>query len=369
MFNESYLGKRVLVTGHTGFKGAWLSQWLIRLGAKVCGYSLYIPSNPSIFEVLGLASQMQDVRADVRDLDSLQKTFDDFQPEVVFHLAAQPIVLTAYEDPKTTFDTNAGGTVNVLDAARQCSSVKAIVMITSDKCYENVEWDFGYRETDRLGGQDPYSASKACAEIVISSYCRSFFSKGPTKVASGRAGNVIGGGDWASNRIVPDAMRAWSEGEPVLLRNPFATRPWQHVLEPLSGYLRLGEALLANDKSAVSESFNFGPAPEVNHSVGELITAMLNCWKGDALIETNLAKAGQHEAGLLKLCCDKALRRLSWQACLPFDTLVLMVTEWYQAYYAGSTGMRAFTLAQIEAYESIAFEKDQTWAVGEEVLA
>lgn len=363
IFGGAYKGRRVLVTGHTGFKGSWLSHWLLQLGAEVAGYSLYVPSEPSNFEVLKLADRLHDYRRDVRNLEDLQATFDEVKPEIVFHLAAQAIVRAAYDEPKLTFDTNLGGTVNVLEVVRRSPSVKAAVFITSDKCYENVEWQYGYREIDRLGGKDPYSASKACAEIAVSAYGRSFFpAHGGKKIASTRAGNVIGGGDWARDRIIPDCVRAWANGKEAVVRSPRATRPWQHVLEPVGGYLWLGSRLLAKQADVVGEAFNFGPRVEVNQPVSRLIEEMMKVWRGVSWKHQNDGSEQRPEAGLLKLCCDKALQRLGWQATLSFEKTVTMTTEWYRAYYAGTQDMREFTNSQIHTYVQLAQESGLQWA-------
>jgi CDP-glucose 4,6-dehydratase len=274
--SSAFAGRRVLVTGHTGFKGAWLSLWLQRLGAEVMGYALPPPTDPSLFELAKLARRLDHVVGDVRDLDALLTAFDRHAPEVVFHLAAQPLVLRSYREPKETFDTNVGGTVNVLEAVRRTPSVKAVVVVTSDKCYENREWVFGYREDDAMGGHDPYSASKGAAELVTAAYRRSFFAPdASTRVvglASARAGNVIGGGDFADDRILPDALRAVQAGKPLLVRNPGSTRPWQHVLDPLAGYLLLATRLL-DDPGRYAEAFNFGPDLSGVSSVRELVTS------------------------------------------------------------------------------------------------
>jgi len=296
----------------------------------------------------------------------LTAVFEEFKPEMVFHLAAQPIVKTSFSDPKLTFDTNLCGTVNMLEAVRNSSSVKAAIFITSDKCYENVEWEYGYRETDRLGGKDPYSASKACAEIAISAYWRSFLKDSGKVIASARAGNVIGGGDWAENRIVPDCVRAWEQRKEVVVRNPVATRPWQHVLEPLSGYLWLGATLLLNtgrSGGVAGEPFNFGPNADVNQPVKILIESLSEGWDGSApckIEEDPLAKT--HEAGLLKLSCDKALKTLHWKATLNFAETVNMTGEWYQCFYSQKHEMVRFTLEQIESYVQLAKQGGLEWA-------
>jgi len=365
MFSGRYKNKKVLVTGHTGFKGSWLCTWLLRMGAEICGYSAGIPTSPANFEVLGLKDRIRHVDSDVRDRNLLLRTTLDFKPEIVFHLAAQSLVRLSYGDPVKTFETNVMGTMNVLEAIRRCPSVRAGVIITSDKCYRNVEWTWGYRENDRLGGEDPYSASKGCAELVIHSYVNSFFEKGPM-IASARAGNVIGGGDWAADRIVPDAVRAWSGGKPVVIRNPDATRPWQHVLEPLSGYLLLGERLLGGDRSAAGEAFNFGPSAAVNQSVRQLLAGMAGFWPG-AEWQVKNAEDGRKESVLLKLCCDKALNTLGWAAILPFEKTVSMTVDWYRKFYDENNGrpMMDFTVRQIEEYCAAAREKGLYWALRE----
>lgn len=360
MFNNCYKNKRVLVLGHTGFKGAWLTQWLLNLGAQVTGVSSYIPSTPSLYEVLQLKDQINDYRFDICDHEQLQAVFQKESPDMIFHLAAQPIVKVSYEDPKLTFDTNLGGTVNVLEAIRTTPSVKAAVLITSDKCYENVEWEFGYRENDRLGGKDPYSASKACAEIAIRSYFESFFKGSAQHIASVRAGNVIGGGDWAAYRIVPDCMRSWSKKEDVIIRSPHATRPWQHVLEPLSGYLWLGAQLMTErGKELAGESFNFGPDACVNQSVQTLIGDLAKIWSGSSWT-VDPAAVPMNEAGLLKLCCDKALHRLGWSATLSYQETVEFTGVWYQSFYKGQD-MQVITNEQIASFCKQAQQKELVW--------
>ena len=303
LFNGIYKDKKVLITGHTGFKGSWLALWLTQLGAQVAGFSKYRPSEPCNFDVLSLGEIIQDIQGDIRDADALKKTFQEFAPQVVFHLAAQPIVRDSYEDPKLTFDTNLGGTVNVLECLRLREGVEAGIFITSDKCYENVGWDQGYKEEDRLGGADPYSASKACAEIAFSAYYRSFFKdKDMPPIAATRAGNVIGGGDWAKDRIVPDCVRALSEKKNIILRKPEATRPWQHILEPISGYLWLGASLLKGQREVSGESFNFGPKKEVVQSVEELVKLFIEEW-GEGVWQHQPHEGDKKEATLLQLSC------------------------------------------------------------------
>ena len=356
MFGNYFKEKKVLVIGHTGFKGAWLSEWLLMLGAKVSGVSLGVPTTPSLFETLNLSDRLNDHRCDIRDLDALLAIFAKETPDVVFHLAAQPIVSQGYDDPKTTFDTNLGGSVNVMEVVRATSSIKAAVMITSDKCYHNVEWPFGYRETDRLGGKDPYSASKACAELAVHAYNESFFKGSNQSIASVRAGNVIGGGDWAENRIVPDCMRAWSNHKPVTIRAPHATRPWQHVLEPLSGYLLLASKL---DQSLSGQAYNFGPDASVNASVSALIHALAVDWDG-ATIDVNPSTMHHDEAGLLKLSCDKALHELNWQPTLKLQDTIQFTSQWYLG-HKNNMDMLALTQEQIMAYCEQATRQEYVW--------
>ncbi|BCB96307.1 CDP-glucose 4,6-dehydratase [Dissulfurispira thermophila] len=362
MLREVYKNRTVFVTGHTGFKGSWLTIWLLSLGAKVVGYSLYLPSDPCNFVVCNLKDRVTHIDGDIRNIKDLRNVFSKYNPDIVFHLAAQPIVRRSFDDPKLTFDTNVGGTINILECIRNTSSVKAAIIITSDKCYQNVEWVWGYRENDRLGGDDPYSASKACAEIVCNSYIKSFFSKKDlSRISTARAGNVIGGGDWAVDRIVPDCVRAFSENNVLEIRNPQATRPWQHVLEPLSGYLWLGANLLNNNSNVVGESFNFGPSDNVNRSVKELIDEFVKVWgngKWRAIVNDI---ANKKEAGLLKLNCDKALFYLKWHAVLSFEETVKMTAEWYKAYYNGEKDMFDFSVRQIEEYIYLAKKKGLVW--------
>jgi CDP-glucose 4,6-dehydratase len=344
-----FKGKKVLITGHTGFKGGWLSLWLNYLGADVAGYALDPKYPDGIFTLSGISKDIRDYRGDVRDLKYLKKVFGEVQPEVVFHLAAQPLVLESYKNPVETFDVNIMGTVNVLEAIRNTSSVKAGVMITTDKCYENREWIWGYREDEPMGGHDPYSASKGAAELVISSWRRSFFSKNEEPlIASARAGNVIGGGDWCENRLVPDIIRALLSGSPIELRNPEATRPWQHVLEPLSGYLKLG-ALLVEGNTRYAEGWNFGPYVHEVHSVREVVEAMLKmAGKGTWIDRSEGVK--QHEANLLILDITKAIQKLKWMPTLSFDENIRLTLEWYMNYK--SQDVRALSLQQIKYFES-----------------
>ena len=360
-FSETYSNKRVLVTGHTGFKGSWLCQWLLELGAKVAGYSINTPTQPSNFETLGLESQIKHITGDVRNRTALQEAINFFEPDIIFHLAAQPLTRLSYDHPQLTFETNLLGTLNILECARSQKSIKAAVIITSDKCYRNDEWIWGYRENDTLGGNDPYSASKACAEILCNSYMQSFFKSGSPAIATTRAGNVIGGGDWALDRIIPDCVRAWSKEEQVLIRNPSARRPWQHVLEPLSGYLCLGSSLLNNIELVKNEAFNFGPDSTVNQSVEELISSLAQHWNAP---KWNIKpEARKLESGLLKLNSDKALHYLDWRAILSITEAIDFTGKWYNVYYSSPKSIPDLTIEQIKKYASIAKEKGLSWAI------
>lgn len=362
LFNNTYHNKRVLVTGNTGFKGSWLSIWLSMLGAEVHGLSNGIPSKPSHFESASLGKHISYHESDVRSLSDVRDVVNEIKPDFVFHLAAQPLVRAAYNDPVTTIETNTIGTMNILEALRLADRTCCAVMITSDKCYDNVEWVWGYRENDQLGGKDPYSASKGAAELIIKTYARSFFDKNVSnvKIVSVRAGNVIGGGDWAKDRIVPDCIRAWSANETVEVRSPHATRPWQHVLEPLSGYLLAGQKLKA-DPSLNGEPFNFGPSPNQNYTVAELINRMQQYWpEGNVHIATT-NKDDKRESDLLKLCCDKASHLLGWQPNLDFEETVKYTVDWYRAYYTQDVDVFSMSCDQINNYINQAMERKQTW--------
>lgn len=361
MFDDFYRGKRVLVTGHTGFKGSWLSAWLLNLGADVVGYSLDVPSDPAIFEDIKLSEKITDIRGDIRDLDSFKKAVNDNNPDLIFHLAAQPIVRLSYDDPVETFTTNAIGSLNVLEAVRGQGSIKSIVMITSDKAYKNVEWIWGYKEDDQLGGEDPYSSSKGCAELIFYSYVNSYFKDNETlvKLTTARAGNVIGGGDWAKDRIVPDIVRSFSKNEVLSIRAPNATRPWQHVLEPLSGYLTLAK-MQTKKESLNHESFNFGPRQDVNQNVLRLVEEFSKYWdSGSWKVHEDKAKP---EAGLLKLNCDKAQAMLDWRAILSFEETIKFTGEWYKTYFKEEVDLYNFTIKQINDYSQKAKEQGLKWA-------
>jgi len=363
VFNNVYSGKKVVITGHTGFKGTWLTVWLLKLGATVIGISKDIPTHPSIFEQLGLANRVKHIQADVRDLEIIKDLVNSERPDFVFHLAAQAIVSTSYSDPVETMSTNVMGTLNVLEALRTLQNKCIAVLITSDKCYDNVEWPWGYRETDGLGGKDIYSGSKGASELVIKSYVHSFFqNKHPVRLVIGRAGNVIGGGDWSKDRIVADCMRAWSEGRKVEIRSPDATRPWQHVLEPLSGYLSLGQTAL-HQANLHGNAFNFGPRAEQSNTVVNLLEDLGLRWgfiSSDEAYEIT-ANIPFHEAGLLKLNCDKALFHLKWEPNLIYDETIEFVGDWYAGFYRDHVDMYALTLRQIETYENIAIERARVW--------
>ena len=358
-------GKTVLITGHTGFKGSWLCIWLNSLGAKVVGASINIPTAPSNFLVSNIKNVVEDVEIDIKDKDAIKLLIKKVQPDYVFHLAAQALVRPSYDNPFDTMMTNAMGTVNLLEGIRCLNKNIIVVMITSDKAYDNVEWIWGYKETDRLGGKDPYSASKGMAELAIRSYINSFFNhpSSGVRVGIGRAGNVIGGGDWAIDRIVPDCVEAWAKNKSVDIRNPNATRPWQHVLEPLSGYLAL-DINLSLDIKNHGEAYNFGPPSDQNFPVRDLINEMSSNWdkvKWNDISENN---GHVHEAGLLKLNCDKALSDLNWQPTLKFKETVEMTVEWYKHYYQNKDqSMYDFTLSQIDKYTEIAFERSIKWTI------
>ncbi len=359
---SDFRDKKVLVTGHTGFKGSWLSLWLSMLGSEVIGFSDKLISNPSHFEFIK-ESIKYDLRGDIRSYQSVKSIINDYKPDYVFHLAAQPIVRKSYEDPLLTWNTNLFGTLNILEALRYMSKKCCAVIITSDKCYENLEWTWGYRENDKLGGPDPYSASKGAAELAIKSYIKSFFTEGKTniRIASARAGNVIGGGDWAIDRIIPDCIKAWSRGEVLDLRNPNSTRPWQHVLEPLSGYLNL--ALSLNEKLTLhGEAFNFGPISNDTKSVLDLVEEMSKHWDK---VNWNISALDNdfHESGLLKLNCDKAFDLLNWRAFLNFQETIKFTVEWYKNFFEDSSEIITLSKMQIETYCKLARLNEIAWAL------
>jgi CDP-glucose 4,6-dehydratase len=360
VFDGFYKNKSVLVTGQTGFKGSWLALWLHKLGANVTGYALPPNTEPNHFDLIGLKDLIHHREGDIRDLQTVQATFAESQPEIVFHLAAQPIVRESYDDPKTTFDTNIGGTVNVLEAIRHCPSVKAAVVVTSDKCYENKEWVWGYRENDPMGGHDPYSASKGATEIVCSAYLRSYFQQGARGphigFATARAGNVIGGGDWAKDRIIPDCVRALSKGEPIIVRNPNATRPWQHVLDPLSGYLLLAKRLNEYPER-LSGPWNFGPCTTDQITVKELAERFISSW-GSGKIQLSQARAkAPHEAHLLHLNIDKAAFGLNWQPAWDSSEAIDFTVDWYKSWHSGQVIPITLSLEQIKRFSQMGLKQ------------
>ena len=348
-------GKRVLLTGHTGFKGSWLSLWLQSLGAEVTGYALDPPTNPSLFEVAKVGQAMSSIIADIRDLPALQQAVQVGRPQIVIHMAAQPLVRYSYQNPVETYSTNVMGTVNLLEAVRNVPGVKSVVNITTDKCYENREWVWGYRENEPMGGYDPYSNSKGCAELVSSAYRSSFFNadnhaQHGVALATVRAGTVIGGGDWAQDRLMPDIVAAFEQGRCVNIRNPDAIRPWQHVLEPLRGYLTLAERLYEQGAS-YAEGWNFGPNDEDAKPVGWIVQQMATLWGGDAQWQVDPGEH-PHEANYLKLDISKARSRLNWHPALRLEQALKLIVDWSNQCRAGAD-MRQFTLAQIHAYQAL----------------
>lgn len=352
LFNDIYRGKRVLITGHTGFKGSWLSLLLNEMGADVYGFALEPPTSPSLYKEAKIDELVTSYIGDVRDLDYLTKVIQEVQPEIVFHMAAQPLVRESYKIPVETYSTNVMGTVHLLEACRSTSSVKAIVNVTTDKCYENKEWHWGYRENEPMGGYDPYSNSKGCSELITSAYRNSFFNPSEYKnhgvsVASARAGNVIGGGDWAEDRLIPDFIRAISKGEKVRIRSPFAIRPWQHVLEPLSGYLRLAE-LLYTEGPKFAQAWNFGPYDHDARNVEWITKTICEFWGDEASFEID-KKPQPHEANYLKLDCSKANAELNWFPKWDIQTTLKSIVDWNKA-YLNNEDIREVTKRQIHQY-------------------
>lgn len=347
--SEFWCGKRVMITGHTGFKGGWLSLWLQTMGAKLRGIALEPPTEPALFVVARVGDGMEHCIADIRDFAAVRTQMDEFQPEIVIHMAAQPLVRLSYRHPVETYATNVMGTVHVLEAARLTGCVRAIVNITTDKCYENREWVWGYREDEPMGGHDPYSNSKGCAELVSSAYRNSFLTQAGIGMATVRAGNVIGGGDWAVDRLIPDVLRALERREPVLIRNPKAIRPWQHVLEPLSGYLLLAERLYLHGQ-IYAEGWNFGPRDEDARPVQWLVEHLCDLW-GDGASWSQQPGDHPHEANFLKLDISKARQRLQWTPRWSLEVALKHIIEWHQAWLAGHD-MRTVCLTQINQYGS-----------------
>lgn len=347
--------KRVFVTGHTGFKGSWMCLWLQSLGAEVVGYALPPPTNPNLFNIANVASGMFSIMGDIRDFEKLRKEILESGAEVVFHMAAQSLVTASYDDPLETYSTNVMGTVHILEAVRQSPSVRACIVVTSDKCYENLEWVWGYRENDRMGGYDPYSNSKGCAELVVSAYRSSYFNpkdfgRHKMALASARAGNVIGGGDWATNRLVPDILRAFENKKPVTIRNPQSIRPWQHVLEPVGGYMLLAQKLLERG-SEMAEAWNFGPDDGDSKSVQWIVEKMISMWREKSSYRVENTNP-LHEAHYLKLDCSKALISLGWTPKWGLTRALEEVVSWHQDYLSGQE-MRERTLMQIQRYQEL----------------
>jgi CDP-glucose 4,6-dehydratase len=344
--------KKVMLTGHTGFKGSWLALWLVNLGADVIGYALKPPTTPNLFEISQASKEITSVIGDIRNLNDLRSTIDHHQPQIVIHMAAQSLVMESYKNPIETYATNIMGTVNILESTFHSNSVKVLINVTSDKCYDNNEQAQKYKEDSPMGGHDPYSSSKGCAELVTSAYRNSFFSRSTSKsfIASARAGNVIGGGDWAENRLVPDIMKEFMAGRPVFIRNPSFIRPWQHVLDPLSGYLLLAEKLWLEDDS-FAEGWNFGPNDASSKPVSWVVKRLADLWGKNAQWKTSFATQA-HEASVLRLDCSKARTILGWNSKLNLETALDWTHEWYQAYYS-KEDMPKFTRAQISRYQNM----------------
>jgi CDP-glucose 4,6-dehydratase len=347
--------KRVLLTGHTGFKGSWLALWLEQMGAVVTGFALAPPTSPSLFELAGVGAGMDDRRGDLRDLDALAEVLAESPAEIVLHLAAQPLVREGYRDPLGTYSSNVMGTLNLLEAIRQVGGVRACVLVTTDKVYANREWLWPYRESEALGGHDPYSSSKACCELLAQSYIASFFPadrhhEHGLAIATARAGNVLGGGDFAPERLIPDVLKAWSAGEPVILRSPHAVRPWQHALEPLAGYLQLAQHLYEHG-TAYAGAWNFGPSEADMCSVGDVVALVQQQWPGQAPT-LRVEPSELHEAGLLRLDSSQAKARLGWQSRWPLDVCIKQTVAWHLAWRRGAD-MRAFTVEQLNHYRGI----------------
>lgn len=354
MENSFWREKKVFITGHTGFKGGWLSLWLQHLGANVTGFSLAPPTIPNLFESARLAAGMASIFGDVRDLKLLTSALQQAEPEIVIHMAAQPLVLYSYENPVETYSTNILGTVNILEAVRQSTCVKAVVNVTSDKCYENREWMWGYRENERLGGRDPYSSSKACSEIITSAYRDSYFktaNKG-VAIATARAGNVIGGGDWAVDRLIPDFFRAQEFGKVLEIRNPLSVRPWQHVLEPLSGYLMLAQYLYQRGNE-YADAWNFGPAETDTKTVRWVVDTLVQLWDGSKPSRVSVSNPRAHEAQYLRLDCSKANTRIGWAPRWKLPAALSSIVDWHKAFQSADVDMRAFSLQQISEFNSI----------------
>lgn len=362
LFNGIYNNKKILVTGHTGFKGSWLAFWLTKMGANVSGLALNPQTNPNHFELLKLNDVMKSHIADIRNRGDVETIIAKENPDLIFHLAAQPLVRYSYESPIETLETNIMGTANVFEAALKTTNVKAVVNVTSDKCYENKEWPWGYRENEPMGGFDPYSCSKGCSELITNSYRKSFFEKKQKLLASCRAGNVIGGGDWAMDRLVPDIVKGTSKGESTFIRNPLATRPWQHVLEPLSGYLLIGEKLLknCNNESALyADGWNFGPMDTSSINVAEVTKYLQKYWQ-QIKVEFSKNPSDLHEAHLLKLDCSKADQKLHWKPVWNAEETFKYTTEWYKFFYQNNT---VLTHQDLDQYICDAKKRNVIWTL------
>ncbi|MDQ6990580.1 MAG: CDP-glucose 4,6-dehydratase [Mariprofundaceae bacterium] len=346
-FNSFFQGKKVFLTGHTGFKGSWLSLWLNSLGAEVKGYALVPATSPSLFQEAHIADLMESEIGDIRNLEQLRSSMTDFNPDILIHMAAQPLVRLSYKEPVETYETNVMGTVKVLEAARSCKNLKSIVSVTTDKCYENKEWIWGYRENEAMGGYDPYSSSKGCAELVTSAYRRSFMQEEGIGLASARAGNVIGGGDWADDRLIPDILSAFEKGDPVIIRNPKSTRPWQHVLEPLSGYLLLAQRLYESPET-YAEGWNFGPHDDDAKPVDWILDQMVTQWGSGASWQLDEG-SHPHEAGFLKLDISKAKARLEWKPTWHLEQTLERIVHWHQA-WLDKQDMQSECLKEINQY-------------------
>ena len=356
-----FKNSKVVVTGHTGFKGSWLTAWLKLLGANVMGISLNPPTNPSHYKVANINKGIKDIRLDIRERIKLEKKIVEFKPNFIFHLAAQSLVGLSYKNPELTWQTNLFGTLNILESLRKLKKSCNVVIITSDKCYFNKEINYGYKETDTLGGKDPYSGSKASAELLIKSYISSFFNKKDLiRIATARAGNVVGGGDWAKNRIIPDCIKSWSKNKKAKLRNPKATRPWQHVLEAVGGYLCLAVNLKFN-KNLHGESFNFGPNLSREYSVLELVKTMSNYWDDVSWEKTLKTKKKFYESELLRLNCNKAKKILRWKSTLKFEESMQMVATWYRNYYLSHKDIEQVTKKQIKNYQYLVAKRGANW--------
>jgi CDP-glucose 4,6-dehydratase len=366
LFKNIYKGRKILITGNTGFKGSWLTTWLLDLGADVVGYSLEPPSQPNMFNILSLDKKMKYINGDVRDWEKLDNVFAENEPEIVFHMAAQPLVLQSYQDPILTYETNVMGTVNLLEASKNCKSVKVVINVTSDKCYENIGKKDGYKENDPLGGDDPYSSSKACSELITNAYRMSFFENelfkcNKPELASVRAGNVIGGGDWAQDRLIPDCIKSLTTNGVIVIRNPQAVRPWQHVLEPLSGYLWLA-ALMFDGNRGYSKSWNFGPAHNLFMDVEEVVSHVIHSWDDEGKYKIQI-NGEMPEKNFLSLNISHAENRLGWKPIYNVKKAIDETVKWYWEYYNESVDMYQFTLEQMNNYIKTAKNQNLEWSM------